>query len=155
LFSVIVLSEPKNRWRAIVSVPAQAYFLTAAAIVLIPSSIRASMEHGGASQIAGRLSLLSGVLLLAVVGGSAYRRWYLPAGLMTAAIFFGALYRDVGREARVEAKMQELVQALPAGERVVSYLSPGRRRRAWQPLDKRREAHALSRAAFIHLHRTP
>jgi hypothetical protein len=121
LISVILLSEPKNRWRAIVSVPAQAYFLTAAAIVLIPSSIRASMEHAGASHIADRLSLLSGVLLLAVVGGSAYRRWYLPAGLMTAAIFFGALYRDVGREARVEAKMQELVQALPAGERVVSY----------------------------------
>jgi hypothetical protein len=61
------------------------------------------------------------VLLLAVVGGSVGRGWYLPAGLMTAAIFFGALYTDIGRQARVEGKMQELVQALPVGERVVSY----------------------------------
>jgi hypothetical protein len=121
LFIAILLNEPENRWRAMVSAPAQAFFLTAVAIVVIPSSIGASVENVWAGYIAERLSLLSGVLLLAVVGGSVYRRWYLPAGLTAAAIFFGALYTDIGRQARVEGKMQELVQALPAGERVISY----------------------------------
>jgi len=121
LFIAILLNEPENRWRAMVSVPAQAYFLTAAAIVLIPSFIGASIEHAWAGFIAERLSLLSGVLLLAVVGGSVYRGWYLPAGLITAAVFFGSLYTDIGRQARVERKMQELVRVLPAGERVISY----------------------------------
>jgi hypothetical protein len=121
LFIAILLNEPENRWSAMVSVPAQAYVLTAVAIILIPSAIGASVEHVWAGFIAERLSLLSGVMLLAVVGGSVSRGWYLPAGLMAAAIFFGALYTDVGRQARVEGKMQELVQALPAGERVISY----------------------------------
>jgi hypothetical protein len=121
LFIAFLLNEPENRWRAMVSVPAQAYFLTAVAIVVIPSSIGASVENAWAEYIAERLSLLSGVLLLAAVGGSVYRRWYLPAGLTIAAIFFGALYTDIGKQARVEGKMQELVQALPAGERVISY----------------------------------
>jgi hypothetical protein len=121
LFCVILLSEPENRWRAITSVPAQAYFLTAIAIVLVPSAIRGSIGDAWASRIADRLSLFSGVLLLAIVARSAYRRWYLPAGLVAAAIFFAVLHSDIGREAAVVARMQTLVQALPTGERVVSY----------------------------------
>ncbi|MFZ0745307.1 MAG: hypothetical protein WAM85_12930 [Terracidiphilus sp.] len=121
LFSVILLSRPENRWRALGGVPAQIYFLTAVAITLMPSLIRTSMESAEASLITKRLSLLSGVLLLAVLSRSTYRRWYLPAGLLAAAIFFGALYRDIGWDARVEAKMAALVATLPAGERVVSF----------------------------------
>jgi len=121
LFSVILLSQPENRWQAIASVPAQAYLLTAIAIVLVPSAFRASIEEGWASRIADRLSLLSGVLLLAIVARSSYRRWYLPAGLVAAAIFFAVLHSDIGREAAVVARMQMLVQALPTGERVVWY----------------------------------
>jgi len=122
IFSGILLLKPENRWRAMISVPAQAFLLTAVAIAVMPSGIRASMDKAPATFIAQRLSLFSGVLLLAILSRSAYRRWYLPAGLLTAAIFFGALYRDIGKEARVEAKMQDLVATLPAGERVVSFL---------------------------------
>jgi hypothetical protein len=121
LFSAVLLGEPENRWRAMVSVPAQAYFLTAVAIIAIPTAIRVSMYGAAAGAIAERLSLLSGVLLLAVLSRSIYRRWYLAAGLLTAAIFFGALYYDIGTKARVEAKMEKLVETLPAGERVISF----------------------------------
>jgi hypothetical protein len=120
LFSLALLNEPENGWRALVSSPAQAYFLTAVAIVVIPNAIRSS-ESAWASYIGARLSLLSGVLLLAVLGRSTERRWYLPVGLLASAIFFSALYHDTGRQARIEAEMEKIVQALPAGERVVSY----------------------------------
>jgi hypothetical protein len=120
LFALVLLSEPENGWRAMVSTSAQAYFLTAVAIVVIPTAIR-SIETAWASYISARLSLLSGVLLLSVLARSNARRWYLPAGLLTATIFFAALYRDTGREARVEAEMQRIVQTLPAGERIISY----------------------------------
>jgi hypothetical protein len=122
LFSAVLLCEPENRWRAMLSVPAQAYFLTAVAIAVMPTVIRMSIDSAGASLIADRLSLLSGVLLLAVLVRSSYRRWYLIAGLLTAGIFFGALYYDIGRKAREEAKMEKLVETLPAGERVVSFV---------------------------------
>jgi hypothetical protein len=121
LFSIVLLREPENGWRAMVGLPAQAYFLTAAAIVIVPSAIEAPGHGAWAAYVATRLSLLSGVLLLAVLGRSTYRRWYLPAGVVTTAVFFGALYLDIGREARVEAKMEQLVETLPPGERVVSY----------------------------------
>jgi hypothetical protein len=120
LFTFVLLGKPENGWRVMVSAPAQAYFLTAVAIVVIPDAIR-TIESGWASFIAARLSLLSSVLLLAVLGRSTDRAWYLPAGLLTAAVFFGALYHDTGSEARVEAEMQKMVETLPAGERVVSY----------------------------------
>jgi hypothetical protein len=103
------------------SVLAQAYFLTAVTIALVPSEIQLSRDTAPAGLIAFRLSVLSGVLLLAILGRSTYRRWYLPAGILTATVFFSALYCDIGREARVEAKMAKLVEALPAGSRVVSY----------------------------------
>jgi hypothetical protein len=121
LFIAFLLKEPENRWQAIASVPAQVYLLTGAAIVLIPSAIRAPANLAWAGFIAERLSLFSGVLLLAVVGASVPRVWYFPAGLVAVAIFFGALYTDVGRQARAESKMRELVQLLPAGERVIAY----------------------------------
>jgi hypothetical protein len=121
LFGIVLLCEPENRWRALVSILAQAYFLTAVTIALMPSEIQSSKETAPAGGIAFRLSLLSGVLLLALLSRSTHRRWYLPAGLLTAAIFFSALYCDIGKEARVEAKMANLVEALPAGSRVVSY----------------------------------
>ncbi len=121
LFSVVLLCMPENRWQFVVSVLAQVYLLTAVAIVLMPSEIQTSKESAPGGLIAFRLSLFSGVLLLAVLSRSTYRRWYLPAGLLTAAIFFGALYCDIGREARAEEKMAKLVETLPAGARVVSF----------------------------------
>jgi hypothetical protein len=121
VFGLVLFCEPENRWQALASILAQAYFLTAVTIGLMPSEIQSSRQSAAAGLIAFRLSLLSGVLLLAVLSRSTYRRWYLPAGILTAVVFFGALYCDIGREGRVEAKMAKLVEALPAGSRVVSY----------------------------------
>ena len=121
LFSAVLLSRPENRWRALFSVLSQAYFLTAVAVVTMPFAIRASTDNAWAGIISNRLSLFSGVLLLAILSRSCYRRWFLPAGLLAAAIFFVALYHDIGWEAHAEARMEKLVKALPAGDRVVAY----------------------------------
>jgi hypothetical protein len=121
LFGIVLLCEPENRWHALASILAQAYFLTAVTIMLMPSEIQSSKESAAAGGITFRLSLLSGVLLLSILSRSTYRRWYLPAGILTAAVFFSVLYCDIGKEARVEAKMANLVETLPAGARVVSY----------------------------------
>jgi hypothetical protein len=149
-FNVIFIIKSKNNWRAYVNVPAQGFFITAIGIMLIPSSIRASIEQAEVSHIADRVSLFSGVLLLAVVGCAVYRRWHFAAGLVTAAIFFGVLYRDVGREARVEAKMEQLVHLLPVGGRVVFYdhLTDGEER-SYVRTRKERLTHLTGRLASI------
>jgi hypothetical protein len=148
-FSLVLLSEPENGWRAVLSAPAQAYFLTAVAIVAIPNAIR-SGESAWASYIGARLSLLSGVLLMAVWGRSRDRRWYLPVGLLTTAIFFSALYHDTGREARIEAEMRTMVGALPAGARVVSYADlPQVEDRGELSTGEQKLAHFASRLSVI------
>lgn len=156
LFSVVLLSRPENRWRAIVSVPAQAYFLTAVAVVVMPFSVRASMDNAWAGIISQRLSLFSGVLLLAVLSRSSHGRWFLPAGLLTAAIFFVALYCDIGWEARAEAKTEKLVNTLPEGDRVISFadLSNGGEF-GNLPAGEGRLAHLTRRVMSLNLRRSP
>jgi hypothetical protein len=150
-----------------VSVPAQAYFLNAAAILIFPMAVHSSADGAWAGLITARLSLLSGVLLLAVLARSTHREpWHLVAGVLAGAMFFGALYRDIGREARVEAKMETLIATLPAGERVVSYtdLLDGERgnlsikeklrrlpvRLSYMRLAPTQNTHLLSRACLGH-----
>jgi hypothetical protein len=120
LFCVILLYQSENRMNTMTSVPAQAYLLTAIAIIAIPTAIRSSTYAPSASLIADRLSLLAGVLLLALLSYSPFRRWHLYAGLAGAAIFFGILYVDVGLQARTEASIASQVATLPYGARVVS-----------------------------------
>jgi hypothetical protein len=120
LFSAVLLCQPENRWRALKSLPAQVYYLTVLVVIAMPSIVRTSAGGAEASLIADRVSLFSGVLLLAVLSRSNYRRGYLGAGLLTAAIFFGALFCDIRSDAIAEAKMERLVETLPAGERVIA-----------------------------------
>ena len=119
LFCVILLSQSENRASTLTGLPAQAYYLTAIAIIVIPSAIRTSTYAPSASLIADRLSLLAAVLLLVLLSYSTYRRWYLYAGLASAAIFFFALCVDVGLQARAESSIASLVDKLPADARVV------------------------------------
>jgi hypothetical protein len=119
LFCVILLYQSENRASTLTGVPAQAYYLTTIAIIVIPSTIRSSTYAPSASLIADRLSLLAAVLLLVLLSYSTFRRWYLYAGLACAAIFFFALREDIGLEARAEASIASLVANLPAGARVV------------------------------------
>jgi hypothetical protein len=119
ILCAILLYQSENRRDTLMGIPAQAYLLTAIAIVAIPTSIRSEMYGAAASLIADRLSLLSAILLLALLGCLSYRRWYLYAGVIGGAIFFGALYSDVSALARGEVKIASLVGALPDGARVV------------------------------------
>ena len=124
VFSTILLIQSENRGSTLKSLPAQAYYLTAIAIVVIPSAIRSSKYAPSASLIPDRLSLLSAVLLLALLSYSTFKRWYLYAGIAGAAIFFGALFQDVGLQASAERSIASLVATLPADARVVSLESP-------------------------------
>jgi len=120
LFCVILLSQPENRRHTLTGVAAQAYYLTAIAIAVLPTAILSSTYAPAASLIADRLSLFAAILLLALLSHSTPRRWYLYVGLAGAAIFFGALYVDVSAQARSEARIASLVATLPDGARVVS-----------------------------------
>jgi hypothetical protein len=123
MFCAILFFQSENRVSTLKSISAQVYYLTAIAIIAIPSTIRSSRYEPSASLIADRLSLLAAVLLLALLSYSVSKRWYLFAGIAGAAMFFGALYEDVGLQARAEESITGQVATLPTGARVVPLAS--------------------------------
>ncbi|OFX26091.1 MAG: hypothetical protein A2V77_18425 [Anaeromyxobacter sp. RBG_16_69_14] len=102
---------------------AQLFGLTAVAVVLIPSSFRVSPHGPWVGLFAERLSLYSVLLLLAFLASQGVRKRHLVVGLLTAAYFFGVLYVDLGKAARIEEKMEALVGTLAPNQRVVAYVN--------------------------------
>jgi len=116
LFAVLML----RAWRAgrpeLFGVTAQVFGLTAIAIVLIPTAA------GRAGLIGQRLSIYSGLLLLAALGRPTRTGLHASAGLASATLFFAFLYQDIGAAARLEQKIHELTLSLPLRPRIVSQL---------------------------------
>jgi hypothetical protein len=93
--------------------------LSAAVVVLIPSGILLPWYDGGLEYISDRLSLLTGILVLAAVAKVRPRRWESAAMITLAATFFSLLCFDTARLNRVEDQVATAAHSVPRGSRVV------------------------------------
>jgi hypothetical protein len=71
-----------------------------------------------------RVSLISAVLLLCLLGCMRPRTWHLIALAFCAAIFFLLLYQDTGIINRMEANVENQLATLPRGSRVIATIWP-------------------------------
>lgn len=69
--------------------------------------------------IVSRLTCVTAVLGLCVLGCIESRRWYFAGLTVCAAVFFAFLYQDTGRINRMERDAEWLVSGLPYGHRVM------------------------------------
>ncbi len=118
---IFIQIKELSKSKYLFSLPLQIWLLMGVAIVLIPFSVGGSDIHSAASHIPDRLSLLSGVLLLVILGRLSIGRWTLPVGVVAAGLFFFALHHDIEKDSRIEARMHQLVGQLDAGQRVVFF----------------------------------
>ena len=101
-------------------IPLHWFALTAAGILILPTSILIPGFRHALVYIAERMSLAVGVCFCALIGSIPLRgiQRYVPVGL--ALIFFAFLFRDERSLNRFEDRLDTAVAQLPLGQRVVS-----------------------------------
>ncbi|HEX2671167.1 MAG TPA: hypothetical protein VHM25_09870 [Polyangiaceae bacterium] len=127
----------------------QIFALTALAIAVLPTTMRTSPTAAWAGLIAERLSLLTPLLLLGSLPVPPPRLALRALAWVAVACFFSFLYVDLSVAARLEARMEALMQTKPEGERFVTYLWDFDPSQQPQPM-LRRVLHKISQAVLIH-----
>jgi hypothetical protein len=135
--------KEKDWWRQF-ELPFELYAVTFCAIALIPENLRPSAEEGWIGLLGSRLTTISAIFGLCVLGGIKPRKWHLAGFGICAAIFFAFLYQDTGWLNRLEEHAEELVSKLAPGTRVIVMIDA--------PEDSRMEFvdHAVERACIGH-----
>ncbi|MCU1238103.1 MAG: hypothetical protein JWP63_6070 [Candidatus Solibacter sp.] len=106
--------------RVVSSVPFQLCVISAAAVVILPTTIMLPGFSHALVYIAERMSLGVGICVCALLGTAIPRQFERYAMLGIAVVFFGFLYRDEKVLNLLEDRMDGVIAGLPPGQRVVS-----------------------------------
>jgi hypothetical protein len=147
VFCVVVdaFARGKDRafWKAF-ELPFEWYAVAFCATSLLPENLRPSMYAGWIGLLASRLTTISAILGLCILGFLRPRKWHL-AGFATCALcFFVFLYQDTAWMNRLEANAEKLTSGLQPGTRVLGTI--------WSPKGWRVSfvGHVLDRACIGH-----
>jgi hypothetical protein len=124
--------------------PLELYLVTFCATALLPENLRPSIYGGWIGLLGSRLTSISAILGLCLLGCLKPRRWHLSGFSVCAVVFFAFLYQDTGWLNRLEANAEKLVSDLPPGTRVIATI--------WAPPGSRINfiGHAVERACIGH-----
>jgi hypothetical protein len=130
-------------WQSL-RLPAELYFIAIVAVVVVPENLRPSISGGWIGLLASRLTAITAVFGLCLLGGLKPRKWHLAGFGACAIVFFGFLYQDTLVLNRMESNAENLVRRLPFGTRVIATV--------WAPPDSRVSfiGHIVDRACIGH-----
>jgi len=150
LFGVIcVLFEILGRrgegfsWKRF-ELPFELYAVTFCATALLPENLRPLVYGGWIGLLGSRLTTISAILGLCILGMLRSRRWHFAGFGACSLVFFVFLYQDTGWVNRLEANAEKLLRNLAPGTRIIATV--------WAPPDSRIEfvAHSVERACIGH-----
>lgn len=147
LFCVVVdaFARGKDRvyWKAL-ELPFELYAVTFCTTSLLPENLRPSMYAGWIGLLASRLTTISAILGLCLLGFLKPRKWHLAGFAACALCFFAFLYQDTTWINRLEANAEKLTSNLQPGTRVLGTI--------WAPKGWRVSfvGHVLDRACIGH-----
>jgi hypothetical protein len=124
--------------------PFELYLVAFCATALLPENLRPSMYGGWIGLLGSRLTTISAIFGLCVLGFIKPRKWHLAGFTACAIAFFAFLYQDTGWINRLESNAEYLVRDLSPGTRVISTI--------WAPPGSRIAfvGHAVERACIGH-----
>jgi hypothetical protein len=124
--------------------PFELYLVAFCAITLLPENLRPSPDGGWIGLLGSRLTTISAIFGVCVLGLLKPRKWHLAGFASCAIVFFGFLYQDTGWINRLEANAEQLVANLTPGTRVIATV--------WAPPGSRIPfvGHAVERACIGH-----
>ena len=143
LVDVISRRRDGSFWRSL-RLPAELYFVAIFAVALLPENLRPSITGGWIGLLASRLTTITAIFGLCLMGCLTPRKWHLAGFGACAIIFFAFLYQDTLKLNRMESEAERLVSTLPFGTRVITTI--------WAPLDSRVSfiSHFVDRACIRH-----
>jgi hypothetical protein len=106
-----------QRWRFRTPLELWAILLFTAA--MIPELIQLPLYPGPVGFPVSRLTSITAVMGLCILGYVRPRRWHLAGFAVLAAVFFALMYRDTATLNRMEEQAENLVSTLPYGRRVI------------------------------------
>jgi hypothetical protein len=98
------------------------YLLSVCAIALLPQDIRMGVYSAWIGLLVSRLTIISAIFALCVLGCLKPQKWVWMALTVCAAVFFAFLYRDTAVLNRMETHAESLTATLPFGTRVIPTL---------------------------------
>jgi len=130
-------------WKAF-ELPFELYLVTFCATSLLPENLRLSMYAGWIGVLGSRLTTISAILGLCLLGFLKPRKCHLVAFATCAGCFFTFLFQDTAWMNRLEANAEKLTSQLQPGTRVIGSI--------WAPPGWRLSFvdHAIDRACIGH-----
>jgi len=115
----LYLRQRDDSWWKPFELPFEMYAVAFCATTLLPENLRPSVNAGWIGLLGSRLTTISAILGLCVLGALKPRKWQLGGFSICGLVFFAFLYQDTGWLNRLEANAEKLVESLPAGTRVI------------------------------------
>ena len=144
-----VVVDLLSRWRDTsfwqsLRLPAELYFIAIVAVALLPENLRPSISGGWIGLLASRLTAITAIFGLCLMGCLKPRKWHLAGFGACAIFFFTFLYTDTLDLSRMESSAEQIVSCLPFGTRVIATV--------WAPPDSRVSfiGHIVDRACIGH-----
>jgi len=140
----LYLRRKENEWWRHFRLPFELYAVAFCSTALLPENLRPSLQGGWIGLVGSRLTTISAIFGLCVLGGLKPRKWHLAGFGVCAVVFFAFLYQDTGWVNQMEANAEKLVADLSPGTRVIVTIRA--------PADSRIAfiSHAVERACIGH-----
>ena len=101
------------------ALPLEWYAVAFCATALLPENLKPSPDAGWIGVLGSRLTTVSAIFGLCILGRLKPRKWQLAAFGACALVFFAFLYQDTAWLNRLEANAERLTSGLSPGARVV------------------------------------
>jgi hypothetical protein len=95
------------------------YFVAFATTALLPENLRVSMYAAWVGLLVSRLTTLSAIFGLCVLGSATPRKLALAGFSAVAAAYFLFLYQDTAALNRMESSAESLLASVPTGTRII------------------------------------
>ncbi|MGB8522338.1 MAG: hypothetical protein WCD43_05195 [Candidatus Acidiferrales bacterium] len=109
----------KEYWSRL-SILLQLYIAVELGVLLLPSLVFLPKYPGALALLVERLSLVSAILLLGLLGVFKQRPWHAVGFGACACVFFIFLYQDTAVLNGMEEQVERMVSTLPSGTRVMA-----------------------------------
>jgi hypothetical protein len=103
--------------------PIELYLIALTAAAFVPENIHSDLFQGWIGLLVSRLTTVTAIFGLCVLGLVPLRKWQIAGFAACAALFFYFSYRDTATISKIEANAEALVAKLPSGTRIVPVVS--------------------------------